>query len=748
MSAFAVKTRSRPVAEFSVYVRRVRSGTPPEMGQIESATGGEGGWVFDGALRVQSIRYLKGPNTATAAFHYVPLGSSDEPFEAALLRYSTDDQVRVVMYPPLANLDPQGGEAQGVTVFEGVLARNNFRVVRQENQDSETTTLTAIASPVFDNRSPDHFIRGRWVQDIGEVEGDDWLIDSPEVPAVFNHRGQPNMLPTDHMTADAGELDLQARMFTFDGHSLAEYWTVREALLAIIVKWVYGKEGEPLTRSCTLEWLTYQALTGLDDAGDRWTGLDDILPETDIHGLGPFEAIERVCNAAGFEMSNSLPMGRPDPEDAIEPDRLYQLRIWRSGAGPANTIKLMRRGTFRGLTADQALSQNNIKTMTGMIDATRVRNHVIATGPTLIEGSFICKPLWSATEVDGTAIGPQLRMEVNGQAGNTYRQKHVAGVSSLFEDYKHVGRLWGIDCTGEFNQGDFGYDSEAYGHDAGGFDFPGVLGIDGTDALSTERAANNVTDPARWTKRNRLPRPLKRVGLEKIRNGMYLEVSEDSGGTWSYIDVAWSLVSGLFAIMLNVQDLAAVNAAWYQDKRDAPEVADSWWKLATIDEALLFRLTCMVGADHATRHDAKRSLSGTLYSRAALVETSIAQHWVSPSSALGGGSWAKLDTGDFGASTVGADRTPAIQDAAERARDRDEVLRLSLDAATWFMDPSLFQVGDSITAISGRNYPLGISSGNGSVRYPSIASVTMTCAGERDQGIAIDLTDDIMRRGA
>ena len=775
MTALTLPTRALDTATFDVYTRQVRSGTPPELGTLDDA--GTGGWALDYELRFRQLRFAAWPSSGFAQLDYIPLSGGFDPIEENLLNnYWIDDQVRIEMFPPVfssgapigiatgtagGDTDRGGGSTSGgVMLFEGVLARQNFGVRATGSRDDEDTGLVAIDGPTIDNLDPAHVVRGRWVQDPGESAGTPYLIDAPQVPATFNAGGRPNMMPTLPMTGHDGGLGLSAQLFTFDGDYRADYWTARDAIVSTLVMWLYGHStagGTAKTRSATLETLTAKALLDDEIEGARWVGLDAILPETSVQGLSVYDAVAKICAAVGFEMPVPPPLGRRPPEadeeeEQVAPDRLYQVRLWRSGAGPDGSLRLQKRPphSAASLTATQELKQNNVDQITGLVDATRSRNHCQATGPVLIETTVPLKPMWASADVSGAGLTARLQQMVLGNDTEQYTQRHVKDGSD-FKTYGHVGRFWGVDCTGEFRAAGLGYTTPSdLAHDADGFDWLGHLGIDGDDALTAERTANNVADPIRWTNRPRKAMPLTRPGLVELKQPYILEVSEDGGTEWIELPAqSYKVHADRFTVQLtDIANLAMVNADTYIANAGSPAIDASWWGLIKTNN-LRFRLTCLVEADHASRYDATPVAgSGSLYPRTSLVRSSAVTVWSHPGSILNGGStWVKIDDGGYGSSTAGADREQLLQDLAQRIQDKQSPLRISVSGGTWIMDPAMLQVGDRILGIAGRNLPFLQTTPSGEVRSPSVVGVTLTGALEGAQGISFDLADEAMRRG-
>lgn len=754
---------------FDVYVKAV-SGDPPEGGIIDSASGGEGGWSFAGNLRLSQVTLGAWPKSGSATFERIPLDGLIDPFELGLFEFGPDDQVRVVMVPQADGTaiapepDLTGGENSGIVIFEGTLERANgdVRGATSTTEEREDFKLVATDAPSIDNLRPEHLVRGRFT-----AEGSGAtpvLIDGPSLPCVFNRGDEPNMRAGSLRTAEAGQLtNVTCHLFTADDDPGASYWTLAHALRHLVCCWLYGlasnQAGDaqgPLPRSATLEPETYDALFGPAPETPRWEGLDKTLPGVDVQGLGVFDAIERVCAAGGYRCAVLPPMGRPMHEDA-EVDRLYQLRIWRAGAGPENALRLANRRLIDDTaSAADVLADNSVSRLRVLRDTTRVRNNVIACGRTLIETTVELKPMWppgDADDLGGSAIGPRQQNTPRDQVGDLYHQKHIRG-GKQYEQFGHVGRLWGLDETGAFYDGGLGYTTGPYAHASGGFDWITHLGIDtdgGTDALSMARAANGVTDPIRWARRPRRALKLSRPELLRINQAFRLDVSEDSGSNWYELPsaVATLVRDGFFGIELRVNNLATVNRKTFgaDSTQSTAEPEQSWWALIT-SGALRFRLTCLIEADHAARFDAPidpGSVSRT--PRSARIDTRITEVWQSPSSVLGDQTWARLDDGGLVASTSGGDRTDNLKDLAELVRDERGQMRYSIAAEHWLMDPTQIAIGDTVTGIDGRNVDFGLfSAGSGETRYPSVVGIQINGVLDR-QGISIDIGDEAARRG-
>ncbi|MEM6503956.1 MAG: hypothetical protein AAF711_00670 [Planctomycetota bacterium] len=781
MTQLNTATRVTNSTRFEVYVKPAPAGQAPAGGVVESAVGGDDGWQLDERFVFVRANYRAWPGSSSAVLQYVPIDGVIDPFEFVLFNGQLDMQVRVVMYPRFAGTsyapDTTGTEVNGLLIFDGMIQRNAFGARGHETEvtdgspspsnEEEGGSVIAVDAPTLDNRRPEHLVTGRWVNNHATGGVTPELVDGLSVPTVFNAKGKPNQAASSTVEADAGGLsNVTAKLFSADADPRATYWTVKDALRYLIVCWFYGIADSfggdaqgALERSSTLEPDTYDALFGPTPDDPRFDGLDLQLPEVNVHGLGIYDAIERVCRAAGFRCAIQLPMGRTQDEEADDSDRLHLLRVWRAGSGYENELRLVSRDSADPTaTAEQELDNNNFVRISGIRDASRVVNHVIATGRTLVEVTVPLKPLFSPDDFDdlgGEPISQRQQAAPTGQTGDTYYQRHVAD-GREFNDYAHVGRLWGLDETGVFEANSLGFSSGAYAHDQGGFDWLDYLGIDGQDSLSAARAANGVTSPIRSIRRKRQPLRLSRPELVARSQAYVLEVSEDSGTVWYELPPSQYrvLTEGYFGVMLTARNLAMVNRKTFgAASENAVAIPnESWLAMMKAETPTLgFRLTCLVDLDFAARYDAAIDPGSlTVYPRTKRLDTPIIEVWQSPSSMLGNQTWSRIDDGGTVASAVGANRTDNLKDVAERTRDELSQVQYSVTIdETIRIDPSMFQVGDRITGVAGRNVDFdNFAAQAGETTYPSVVATTIVGLPERSQRQVIDIGSEALRRGA
>ncbi len=749
----------------TVYVRRALApfaARPP----ILPINGELGDWLAEPRLRVDQVKWEKGASVGHAKFTHVGEGDlgegTDIAFEDILFRRTTDDQVRVVLPPiddervgaPGISTNDSDADA-GRVIFEGVLTRNKITV----QDGDESVGFSAQPFPVLDNDASDHLIRGRWVKvddvssvSIGTLAADRSydVIESPRLPAVFNRKGRPNRHATSTLDVAATDLaiDISGPTWTHDEDaSNGRMWTVGEAIRSILAMWLLGEEEHPLDRHVDIEQDTLQGLDGTITSS-RFVGLDQVLPPTSVHGLGVFEALDKVCRAGGFDFQCE-PRGGVDAFE-FPYDRRYVLRLWRRHSGNPFALKLDRRGS--GYTrAESATARNNNAHIVAIEDSQEIVNEVFGVAPVLIEARFQLKPMWSPNDLDSEVTGANIDESMQADDNkkrkaltDTYFMRHVSG-GAAYDSYRHVGRRWGLDTFGDFS----GYDTGIYQHDAGGVNFLELLQEGGPVGPAQERSRHQVFERMRWFKRPRRIMPMRSLGARVVKRKYYLEVSEDADAdppTWSYCPATFSVFRDRFAIELRgpaFNNLALVNnEALLRGTPVSP--TQSWWKL--IDQKKLsFRLTCAIEADHAARsNEHRQSSSGTRYRRGQMIVAPWTDVWVQPRTIFNdNGVW--LKSVDYGDLERQFDQTDNLRQIGQRRRDKLEDRRVSCSATTWMVDPGMYTIGDVCTGIDGRDHPFQANAGRDPV-YPNLVAMTFDLSGPK-QLLRLHFDDQVLTKG-
>lgn len=771
MSEQGLTTRTIKPVRHLVYTRRAADGALP-------TDHSDDGWKLDEQLVCGQIVLRAGARVGDATFVLLPRLASQMRVEHTLNRYSIDDQVQVRTLPVDDELVAQPeAPAQSRVLFEGVLGRANFDVQTQGDQARETISFIAQPFPRLDNRSTSHMIVGRWGFDrraATEANGNDPIIfDSHTLPAVFNFRSRPNCGRQKIAATMEGQL-VVAPAFTHDDDGVGTYWTLKQALASTIITWLYGIEDwidvddgnqqnsttfPSLDRHITLDTLLADELANDTDTplDASLAAINTRLPEIDVHGMGVLDAIETLCNAAGFDMAVE-----PVAMDS-EQDRHYQLRIWQKTKGRQTQFFLAPADSGYGSDVEAMFANNNIQSFVGMRDADAIINEIIGFGRTYFEGRFDLRPMWdpvsdlNADNVDDATLQSE---EKDLLAGDGYHSKFVIGGKN-FESFGHVGRVWGIDCVGQpfgTEAGGFiGYTVGDYAHPVQGFDFADALGLNdpGNDYLAA-RAALGATKPVRWSNRQRRALPLANATARKHGVDFILEVSEDNGANWNICPRnIFKTHRDQFAISLQPKNLARVNYASLSGDVQMCTYASSWWKLARWNQDLRFRLTCRVEADSGITYEAlRRSSSASVYRRAQVLTLPTEEVWQAGSSKVPLLNPSEQPRKVIGWGSYSGEASPPahatlsneVKAVVDRRRDALEGTRITGTVGTSIMDFDRYQLGDAIAGINGRNISFSVNGGNAE-RFPNIVEIMITLAPAEAQAITYTIGDHAFARG-
>jgi hypothetical protein len=726
-------------AQTLVYTRRVLA----QAGGVAPlpVNGERSGWVLDPRLRADVVRWMTGAQVGDATLTFVPSMASQAAFEEQLAQYHPDDQVKIVMLPvedelvqPVLSDDDDDTEEvdPGLVLFEGVMGRHIIRV----DGRGETVQFVAVPFPRLDNAIDEHLIRGRiCAYRAGEepVDGGYGLIESPALPCVFNHAGRPNRSATGSrpITVSTLETELTGWVFTHDDDAPGEFWTLRSALLHLIVWWTIGPLFRELNHHFTVDHDLAFELASDPESGERaapFRGLDDQIPEVDVHGLGVLDAIERVCASVGWRMSVE-PVAL-DPEDALAPDRRYVLRCWKNGATPIKWFDLDRRSAGYA-DAEAATTANNIGLFQAQRDAHETVSTIYAAGRLFLECRLLLLPLWHDYEVSDAAASGSLQQAPTASqlAMEEYFYLHVPGGAGYTEAPL---RHWGVDCTGAMAGN---YEGTNYEHPGGedGYGWVEALGLNDS-IMRTDRVPPADDDQIRWTTRIRPLLPLRSTRAVAAGIEYLLEVDEGSG--FVACPAKFRTLREACGISLQVPNLAAINNATFTTGVKPPPAA-SWYALIK-SQTLKFRITAVIEADHAERYDLLRQTSsGSQYNRGLYLAGRNHELWIQPGSRFhpaypsAGADWYQ-------------DSVTGLETTARSLRDELEQQRISCSASTWRMDQATaYRLGDRIAGVRGRGYSLATDGGQGE-RGPVVAGLTFRLAPAEQQRIDLTLEDQRM----
>jgi hypothetical protein len=704
-----------------VYVRHLADGTVSPYYFSD-------GWQVDPRLRCDSIRMEAGKRVAVAEIAYIPPTGGDLSAESIVAQYHWDDQVKVVALPHPDELTQQPADVSledaGTTLFIGRLSRPRIDIQAEGRSNIERVNFTAFAMPILDNKISDHVITGRWVSAADHGVS---IVETYELPAVFNFRGRGNMAVEPRVytrIVPANRAFAQARVFTYDGDPLGQTWSFREALASLICVWLFGAgNGKQLDRSFNLDLDTWDAIfTGSSD--ERFEGLSNPMPEINVHGMGILDAMDAVLAAAGFDWAISI---------ADDLDKPYGQRIWKRNTGPLVSLALDKRGTSYA-AAEDALRRNQTNKLNLVLDGSEIRNEIIAIGRTRVEATFNLKPLWYQADTPADTITTALQSATSAQLnGSDYWAKHITG-GRLHHLYSTVGRRWGL-----HHGSTPAYSSGVY---AGGsnVDFVQLLLLNISGNVRAERVRRGQTDPITWLSRPRRALPCRHPELVARGWEYVLEVSEDSGQTWSICHCKFTTLSDCLGVVLSIDNIASVNNATW-GTQEVPSPTASWLYLLR-GTALRFRLTCSIEADHAPLFRAQRAAtSGSRYRTAQVMLEDVEEIWIAGAHYV-----PRIDYQILVGDTLFNGQTwdSPVRTAAERRRDALEDGSVRGVVMCPQMDWSRWRIGQRVSGIIGRELAFDVSSG-GAARYPNIVGIRYAL--HPAQGIELDLDDQTLAAG-
>jgi len=710
---------------------------------------GQEGWYLSPYLRCEQITYQAGAAAGQATFTYVPQSDVSRPFEHAWQQFNCDQQVRV----EVAGEDPVQPR---IVLFEGVLNRQAAAVSGDALRSGEQVTLVADAMPALENRLDGAIIGGRWapIQSVWNqayyvhVGYSTYWIYEGGAPAVFNANGRPNRHATQTLSA-ARVTPFLAPVWTHDDDPNGKHWTLGDALVSLLAAWLHGPAASPRDRASDSHAVLLGAYNGTfalagTSYAQAYQGLDQVLPPTDVTGLGVFSALDKVCAACGYGFAVQFRLW--DGVTAWDQDRRWVAIAYRKGHGRPSSLRLDDRGSTYS-SPDAALQANYNHQINLIRSSAEVVNEVYAYGRTHIEYFWPLKPLWSPGEEAAGALGTQDMQDVEEedlQVEGSYASRHVEG-GSEFSRYGHVGRVWGIDCTGEWAPTWAGTPySHVYGN---GFPFVEYANLNAQDnPIRQARLAAGITGSMQWMPRMRRFLPLRHPTALAEGVQFILAVSE-AGSIYAAAPIRFEVLRDRCGIRLHVRNLASVNLRTFRtDPPEEPPANQSWWYRMKMRN-LLFTLYARVEGDHAWLERAPRLAAGAVSAHTFTrhVWSDVEDTWVHPQAAFNAlGAWQRF-AGD-GRTSDGAAALVNLTALAQRTRDSQHHLRLSGNASAWLPLWDQWRVGDACTAVKKRDVTLTSGPASSQPPAPDIVRVQITL-GAGKQGIQITLSDAGMAGG-
>jgi len=572
----------------------------------------QGAWDFDqttgaGALafRTKVLQVSQGMNgKGTAAklsidlspWYYGDDQAIREPIGLGSLADILHPDTRLAIYAEIPAELPGGGPASRRFLFEGY-PRSQPIVFAQDTLQTEFDCMSLLDRLATEAAG---FIQGRWLVDV-LPDGSDKVKHIPALPAIFNANGKPNRRAD--LVDGVNGLD-NVPLFTWDGDPDAVYWRYADVLVYLLACYHAAlgteypiKDGNGYHRAQDI--VTTDGIADLPDEFVATPTLKDAMGRKSdvltLEGMNLRDALAAWCAACGACMAT--PTFNKDL--AGEPET--RMLFWFAGDGgpfsalggfgdlDTRTIILNGEETPLGafdllLAADNttptgpgALHDNEVSQGEIILDASSVLTKVTIAGAVdqyevtigkrsdsdLATSTHLrFKPLWKpdANFGDGLAGAPQtakIRQVVllsgvhsaealAGAAETLFNQYVKAGENHA--DYRTVGRLWGLNESGEYLPADYAR----------------AAGVFGSGAYSTAYDWHSgttvplVNSTQSWCRRRR--RFLAPISRHKsgIEPRLILWASWNGGIKWYEYPGNWKALHDQCAVLLTDPNLASV----------------------------------------------------------------------------------------------------------------------------------------------------------------------------------------------
>lgn len=669
---------------------------PPLLVEVETSPG-SGEFAVEERLRADDVEV--GSDTSIASATVSVRLDNDFDGVAARNRYLPDRRLIVRTDHP----DP----TQRVMLFDGYPSQQVARSAGGPRSAEQNYTF--VASGVYDVLPRDRraWIHGRHMRNARILDGlaadpPAWEAKSVLVealPCVFNRDGQGNCAPDPlQVTAPDGSVR-SIFLFTYDGDSDAVHWTFLNALRYLV--WFYRLPEGPIAEGNVFSDTDAHVHRGLDDteSGLAETGLlRTLLAQPDswnCEATNLVEALGLLADECGIHVT---------PTPTNNDGRLgTELRVWSPEDAPAQSIHLARGGRHADGTArydaDQAgardvFEANEIHRSVIRWDQRRIVNAPIVIGNVrTYEMTVPLVPGWLPTaDLDNVdppdravaksmALTPEMVSWLGDDAeiSDWYKRYHKNG--SLFDQYRDVARTWVLNEDGRYDGAT--YNRNAPFDDYQPFDFSTV-------------AEASITSAGQWTRR---PRPLQTtitVDADGQDFGVYVEVSFDSGSTWSEPQGTVTRLTDQAGVYLGISNPTAITPPG-----EFPEIQNLWY--AIIDQTFRVRVTAVFDADerlsvHRAPDDAR---TPTLRTTSRIVYRPTRYKFASRD-----GTTNVLADVNPDATDINHDDLPAVAALAETIARQEQDEHVLITPAIPWLD-TRFPIGTRITGIPGRGTAWG-----------------------------------------
>ena len=519
------------------------------------------------------------------------------------------------------------------------------------------------------------------------------------LPCVFNLDGAGNCAAEPITVSAPDGSSRSIYIFTDDLDPNARRWTYLNALRYLF--WFYRLPEGPVGEGNIFS--TTDACVGFDPDQGATCGADRELlrrllgtPDTfGAEGANLVEALAALAAECGIHVTAET------INDGGHP--VSRMRIWSAGDGEVKDLPLAwggqypdgsRRFEASALSAAEVYAANVIERAVIAWDHRLVVNAPIVIGGIKhYEMTLPLVPGWPPeTDLDNVASAnrpaakalaltpDEITAYGEGVEDVTwYKRYHKYGTD--FEDYCNVARLWVLNEDGRFDGTT--YNRNAPFDDYGPFDFSTVA----TDAVTTAGA---------WSRRVRELMNTITVGEDGERYGVYVQVSFDSGNTWSEpfgsVRVRFN-PTGIYFDVTNPTSITPPGVA--------PEEQNLWY--AIIDQTFRVRVTALIESDDRLVADRAPDDSETpaLCTTSRVVCRPAQYHLESRS-----GTTNALANVNPDATDIGVDDTEAAWALADRIALNERDGRVLMAPAIPWLETSL-SVGDCLAGVGGRGLSFG-----------------------------------------
>ena len=588
--------------------------------------------------------------------------------------------------------------------------------------------------------------------------------DSSGGAVLMPNRSRRPVLPRgpNAPTFAGGPVNSGVYLFTYEGDPNARHWTYLQALQYLVA--VHGVDRAQFAVEFNDLWSDLLAGT----AGDPIWPLDETdvsVPDTraaqgwrehmtrrcqslSVEGINLVEAIGAIGRATGMRMyerhelvaSNQDTISVRTQMAFTTPGDIAADTIAVQSAGEPSAQHSHRDAAGKLVTIDDLLANNNVASATLQRDFGNAASQVtVLGGRRLIQITQELKPLWppdpewdDVPDVDAVRTAAYSEPFETIKGSIFYDNYHAKGQFFGQSANRIGGRLWGADFGGELDPSNMNRTTGPWTD----YSQPARLG-DLTNTLVP------LTDEVR--RRRQMLDTLVTDGAQR-RDGVLVEISIDSGSTWSRLPITTKLetLPTRFALWLAVDDLLTIGRDPVDANGDsilfAPGGAVDNYYHAYLTGVLRMRVTCVTDLDARM---VKSVFSSTSALAAHDVDKVISRKR----------DFRSLD-GSFHADNTLAGQAADIDDGPSASRMARDVLRrvegaaLRGDPIIPWIESSRYPVGTPISGIRRTpNATVDISFGGDAGRsddYPIVVQKIYLLDGERSTQLV--LADGELRR--